>query len=112
MAWSVRRVILLASAGFAVGLPLGLAGSPEGAMYATFAYLAGVSGAVLGYNERQSLQESNLRRILLYAMVPIAAYAIAQRALPLPIWDREWLEAIRLHEHRRGWTPRSGSTRR
>lgn len=94
VAWSVRRVIVLASAGFAVGLPLGLASSPEGAMYATFAYLAGVSGAVLGYNERQSLQESNLRRILLYAMVPIAAYAIAQRALPLPVWDREWLEAF------------------
>ena len=94
VAWSVRRVIILASAGFAVGLPLGLASSPEGAMYATFAYLAGVSGAVLGYNERQSLQESNLRRILLYAMVPIAAYAIAQQALPLPVWDREWLEAF------------------
>lgn len=94
VAWSVRRVMLLASIGFAIGLPLGLASSPEGAMYASLAYLAGVAGAVLGYHERPWLRESNLRRVLLFGMVPIAAYAIAQRAVPLPVWDREWLEAF------------------
>jgi len=94
VAWNVRRVMLLASIGFAIGLPLGLASSPEGAMYATLAYLAGVAGAVLGYHERPWLQESNLRRVLLFGMVPIAGYAIAQRAVPLPVWDREWLEAF------------------
>jgi putative inorganic carbon (hco3(-)) transporter len=92
--WSVRRVMVLAAGGFAVGLPLGLVNSPEGAMYASLAYLAGVCGAVLGYDERLSLRESNLRRVLLYAMIPIAAYAIAQRLLPLPPWDREWLDAF------------------
>jgi putative inorganic carbon (hco3(-)) transporter len=92
--WSVRRVMLLAAAGFGLGLPLGLVSSPEGAMYAGLAYLAGVCGAVLGYNESGGVQGSNLRRVLLYGMVPIAAYAIAQRLLPLPPWDREWLDAF------------------
>jgi hypothetical protein len=94
VAWSVRRVIVLASAGFAIGVPLGLASSPEGALYASFAYLAGVSGAVLGYNEGPRLRDSNLRLILLAAVVPIGLYAIAQRTLPLPVWDREWLDAF------------------
>ncbi len=57
------------------------------------AYLAGVAGAVLGFNERFSLRDSNLRRVLLYTMPPIAAYAIAQRFFPLSIWDYEWLSA-------------------
>jgi uncharacterized membrane protein YsdA (DUF1294 family) len=92
--WTVRRVMLIAAGGVALGLPLGLVNSPEGAMYASLAYLAGVCGAVLGYNERPGLYESNLRRVLLYGMVPIAAYAILQRVLPLPPWDREWLEAF------------------
>jgi putative inorganic carbon (hco3(-)) transporter len=92
--WSVRRVMLLAAAGFGLGLPLGLVSSPEGAMYAGLAYLAGVCGAVLGYNEGGGVRGSNLRRVLLYGMVPIAAYAIAQRLLPLPPWDRAWLDAF------------------
>jgi hypothetical protein len=91
---TVRRVMVIAAAGFAVGLPLGFVNSPEGAMYASLTYLAGVCGAVLGYNEPPSLRESNLRRVLLYAMVPIAVYAIAQRVVPLPPWDREWLSAF------------------
>lgn len=91
---SVRRVVLLAAAGFAVGLPLGMADSPGAALFACLAYLAGVAGAVLGFNERQSLRESNLRRVLLVAMPAIAAYAIAQRFLPLPPWDSAWLDAF------------------
>jgi O-antigen ligase len=90
---NVRRIILVAAAGFAIGLPLGLVQSPGAALYACLAYLAGVAGAVLGFNERFSLRDSNLRRVLLYAMPPIAAYAIAQRFLPLPVWDFEWLSA-------------------
>jgi putative inorganic carbon (hco3(-)) transporter len=34
-----------------------------------------------------------LRRVLLFLMPPIAAYAIAQRFLPLPIWDSAWLDS-------------------
>jgi hypothetical protein len=90
---SVRRVMVLAATGFAVGLPLGLMAGPNAAMYASLAYLAGVTGAILGFKEKPALEDSNLRRVLLYAMPPIAAYAIAQRFLPLPVWDREWLES-------------------
>jgi putative inorganic carbon (hco3(-)) transporter len=92
--FTVRRVMLLAVAGIAIGLPLGLVSSPEGAMYASLAYLTGVCGAVLGYNERPGLRESNLRRVLLFGMVPIAIYAILQRSVPLPPWDRAWLNAF------------------
>ena len=89
----VRRVLFLAAAGFAIGLPAGLLAGPRAALYAFVAYLAAVAGGVLGFSERGSLHDSNLRRILLFAMPPIAAYAIAQHYLPFPSWDRAWLDA-------------------
>jgi putative inorganic carbon (hco3(-)) transporter len=88
----VRRVLLLAAAGFAIGLPAGLLAGPRAAIYAFVAYLAAVAGAVLGFSERGSLRDSNLRRVLLVAIPVIAAYAIAQHYLPFPIWDRAWLD--------------------
>jgi O-Antigen ligase len=88
----IRRILLLAAAGFAIGLPLGLINGPGSALFACFAYLAGLSGAVLGANER--LGDSTLRRVLLYGVPPIAAYAIAQRFLPLPSWDLAWLDSV------------------
>jgi putative inorganic carbon (hco3(-)) transporter len=89
---TVRRTLLLAAAGFAIGLPAGLLAGPRAAIYAFIAYLAAVAGAVLGFSERGWLHESNLRRILLFAMPAIAAYAIAQHYLPFPSWDRAWLD--------------------
>jgi putative inorganic carbon (hco3(-)) transporter len=88
------RVLLLAGAGFALGLPAGLLVGPRAAVYAFCAYLAALAAAVLGFNERStSLGASTLRRVLLVALPPIAAYAIAQRVLPLPDWDQAWLDA-------------------
>jgi O-antigen ligase len=90
----IRRILLVAGAGFAIGVPVGLAIGPRAAVYACGAYLAGLSAAVLGFNERgNALRDSTLRAVLLYAMPVIAAYAIIQRVLPLPEWDQAWLDA-------------------
>ena len=89
---TVRRIMLLAAVGFAIGLPAGLVVGPRAAIYAFIAYLAGVSAAVLGFGEPRLLSDSTLRRVLLIAMPAIAAYAIAQHYLPFPAWDREWLD--------------------
>ena len=89
----IRRVLLVAAAGFAIGLPVGLVHGPSSGMYAFVAYIAGVSAAVLGVGERTSTQESTLRKVLLYGVPPIAVYAIYQHIFGLPSWDKEWLEA-------------------
>ena len=90
----IRRILLLAAAGFTIGLPIGLL-HPQSGLYAFLAYLAGLSGAVLGLSEGPSLQRSTLRRVLLVGVVPIALYAIVlQRILPLPHWDQFWLDSI------------------
>jgi hypothetical protein len=90
---SIRRTLLVAAGGFAIGLPVGLVAGPRSAVYAFVAYLAGVSGAVLGAGERVSLGDSTLRRVLLFGMPPIAAYAILQHVSALPAWDQAWLDA-------------------
>jgi O-antigen ligase len=65
-------------------------------MYAFLAYIAGVSGIILGFAEPGRLHDSVLRKVLLYGMVPIAAYAVIQRAVPLASWDRDWIQATGL----------------
>jgi putative inorganic carbon (hco3(-)) transporter len=89
----IRLVLLLAAAGFAVGLPIGLLTSPGAAVYAFVTYLAGISGAVFGLGDRFSGGGSTLRRVLLFGLPPIALYAVLQRLLPLPHWDQAWLDA-------------------
>jgi putative inorganic carbon (hco3(-)) transporter len=90
---STRRILLIAAGGFAVGFPVGLVTGPQSAVYAFVAYLAGVSGAVLGLGERVSVVASTMRRVLLFGIPAIAVYAILQRVLPLPAWDQEWIDA-------------------
>jgi hypothetical protein len=92
----IRRVLLVAAAGFLIGLPIGLVTGASSALYAFLAYIAAMSGVVLGLAERTSVQESTLRKVLLYGLPPIAAYAIMQRVLPLPSWDRAWVTATEL----------------
>jgi hypothetical protein len=89
----IRTILLVAAAGFAIGLPIGLVAGPRSAVYAFVAYLAGVAGAVLGFGESGSLEDSVLRRVLLFGMPPIAVYAILQNLLPLPSWDQAWIDA-------------------
>ena len=89
----IRRVLLVAAGGFALGLPVGLIHGPTSGMYAFVAYVAAVSAAVLGVGERTTAQESTLRRVLLYGIPPVAAYAIYQHIFGLPTWDKEWLDA-------------------
>jgi putative inorganic carbon (hco3(-)) transporter len=89
----IRIVLLLAAAGFAFGLPIGLLTSPGAAVYAFVTYLAGIAGAVFGLADRHSLGGSTLRRVLLFGLPAIAVYAIFQRLLPLPHWDQAWLDA-------------------
>jgi O-antigen ligase len=90
----IRRVLLLAAAGFAIGLPIGLVNGPRAALYAFVAYLTGVAGAALGLREGLGVRDSTLRRVLLYGMPVIAVYAILQRELLLPSWDLVWLQSI------------------
>ncbi len=90
----IRRVLLLGAAGFAIGLPLGLASGPRAGLYALVSYIAGLSGAILGLREPLSVQGSTLRKLLLFGMPVIAAYAIVQREIVLPHWDFAWLESI------------------
>ncbi|MDP9187985.1 MAG: O-antigen ligase family protein [Actinomycetota bacterium] len=90
----IRVVLLMAGAGFAVGLPLGFVAGPRAAVYAFVAYVAGLSGLALGLAEGPLLRDSMLRRMLLFGMPAIAAYAIAQRYAPLPAWDEAWLNAV------------------
>ncbi len=90
----IRRILMLAGVGFALGVPVGLLLGPRAAVYACGAYVGGLSAAVLGFNERGTrLRDSTLRTVLLYGLPAIAAYAVAQRVLPLPDWDQHWLDS-------------------
>jgi O-antigen ligase len=90
----IRALLLVAATGFAIGVPAGLLLGPRAAVYACGAYVAGVSAAVLGFNERSTtLRDSTLRAVLLYGIPAIALYAILQRVLPVPPWDQHWLDS-------------------
>ena len=90
----VRRIVLLAAGGFAIGLPVGLVAGPQAAVYTFCAYLAALAATLVGFNERGgSLRDSTLRAVLLYGIPVIAAYAILQRVLPLSAWDQSWIDA-------------------
>jgi putative inorganic carbon (hco3(-)) transporter len=89
----IRRILLAVAGAFAIGLPLGLVSGPSSGIYAFVAYLAALSAAVLGVGERTSARDSTLRKVLLYGMPVVAAYAIYQHIWGLPNWDRSWLEA-------------------
>jgi hypothetical protein len=93
---SIRRILLVAVLGFAIGVPAGLVGGPSSALYAFGAYMAAISGAILGVGEGISVRSSTLRRVLLFGLLPVAVYAILQRVLPLAPWDREWIQATKL----------------
>lgn len=86
-------VLLVAAAGYAVGVPAGL-GAPTSAAFALFAYLVAVGCFVIGYGERQGMDGLTLRRVLLVAAPPLALYAILQYVGPLMPWDQAWLQSV------------------
>jgi hypothetical protein len=90
---NIRRIVLMASIGFALGLPVGFVNGPRSAVFAFLAYVAALSAAVIGIGERTSVQDSVLRRVLLFGMLPIALYGLLQRVLGLPHWDQAWIDA-------------------
>ncbi len=90
----VRRILLLAVAGFIIGLPFGLL-HPRSGLYAAGVYLGVLGAAVLGFNEASELRASTLRRILIFGVPLIALYAIVlQRVLHLPHWEQAWLNDV------------------
>ena len=90
----IRRVMLLAMIGFAVGLPLGIL-HPKSGLYGLLAYVCGVAALVIGANERGGVPGSTLRRVLIFGVPVLALYAIVfQRILPLPSWQQAWLSDV------------------
>ena len=74
--------------------------APRAALYAFVAYLAGLSGAVLGLPEPRGVPGSTLRKVLLYGMPPLAAYAILQREIDPSHWDFSLAGVDRLRQCR------------
>jgi len=87
-----RTILLLASAGFAIGVPAGLAADPAAGGFAVFAYLAALSAFVLGWGDGVRPGSGlTLYRVLAVALIPLSAYAVLQYFVPLAAWDAHWV---------------------
>jgi hypothetical protein len=85
-----RRILALAVAGYAIGVPAGLLAAPQALAFAAFAALTALGAFVLGYGEPDDDARA-LRRVLVGALPVLAVYALVQY-VALPEWDRTWLE--------------------
>lgn len=93
-----RTILAAVSLGILIGVPVGLTVDPAAAMFATVAYLAGVSAFVIGWgDEVRSGQAPTLDRVLKVALVPLALYGIAQYFFPLASWDANWVSGAELN---------------
>jgi hypothetical protein len=89
----VRRLLILVTAAYALGLPMGLRLAPSAAAFAFFAYMTAVGCFVIGYREAE--QRRLVLPILLMLVAPILSiYAITQYYLPLPEWDYVWRQSV------------------
>jgi O-antigen ligase len=89
-----RRVLGLAAAGLAVGIPLGAA-NPQAMMYNLIAYGAALLAFVIGRYERaRTLEALSLRRALVVGAPLLAVYGLVQYFSTPPKWDRLWLDRI------------------
>jgi hypothetical protein len=88
-----RRILLLAACGFAFGVPLGLR-NPTAFLFDGFAYIAALSGLILGYAEVQAGDKQvTLSRLLLLFIPIVAVYGTYQYFNLLP-WDKHWFETV------------------
>lgn len=85
-----RTLLLMAAAGFALGLPVGLLLGPTAAVFALFAYLTALGTFVIGYREAEIRRTPTLATVLLLATPILALYSFRQYYLPLPEWDHVW----------------------
>lgn len=92
-----RTLLALATAGFLIGVPMGLKADPAAAIFATTAYIAGLSAFVIGWGDEVRPQVgSTLEQTLRVALVPLALYGIAQYFFPLTSWDDNWVTSTDL----------------
>lgn len=88
-----RTILMLAAAGFLLGVPIGLTVDPASAGFAAVAYLAGLSAFVLGWgDDARESSGSTLEKILSSGLPVLALYGIAQYIVPLAAWDAKWAE--------------------
>lgn len=88
-----RLVLCAALAAFLIGIPQGIK-DPNPLTFGFVAYLAGLSGFLIGYAEEPRRGEApQLSRVLLLLVPPVALYGLYQALFPLPVWDAHWLEA-------------------
>jgi hypothetical protein len=92
-----RMILTLAALGLLIGVPIGLTIDPAATTFATIAYLAGLSGFVLGWGDEVRPESgSTLMQVLRVALIPIALYGIAQYFYPLTNWDANWVSSAEL----------------
>jgi putative inorganic carbon (hco3(-)) transporter len=86
-----RRILLMVTAAYIVGLPVGFRLAPPAAMFALFAYMTAFGCFVIGYREAQDERRLVLPRLLIATAPFLALYAFRQYfVLPLPEWDEIW----------------------
>ncbi|HSS05084.1 MAG TPA: O-antigen ligase family protein [Solirubrobacterales bacterium] len=96
MSRPARIAISLATLGFLIGAPAGLAADPLAFGFGLTAYLAGVSALVLGWGDRREGGTLSLVKVLAIGLPPIAVYGVLQYLIPLTSWDSNWVETVDL----------------
>jgi len=92
-----RTILGLGTAGFLIGVPIGLTVDPAASIFAATAYVAGLSAFVIGWGDEVRPQSgSTLEDALKTALVPLALYGIAQYFFPLTSWDQNWVTSTDL----------------
>ena len=85
------RIMLLALSGLGIGILSGIA-DPTTLTFGLLAYGGGMLAFVIGYREgTRSGGADTASRTLMFALAPLALYAIAQYVLPLSAWDEQWV---------------------
>ena len=97
LSMAAGRTLGVAAFGFLLGVPAGLVADPLAFGFGAAAYGAGLAAFVLGWADaRQGDGDLTLRRTLAVAVLPIAAYGIAQYFTPLTAWDANWVDTVEL----------------